>query len=107
MDGAAGGADREPGEVPAVGDVDIGFIAGDGGVDGCFVVEVKLVTEHGGLIQVIENRDVREVKAEDMFEHVGGHARTQAIRNTEREDKAKGVGRALDAVNTAEVVGLG
>ena len=42
-----------------------------------------------------------------MFEHVGGHARTQAIRNTEREDKAEGVGRALDAVNTAEVVGLG
>jgi len=59
------------------------------------------------MVQVIENRDIREIKAEDMFEHMGGHARTQAIRNTECEDKAKGVGRALDAVNTAEVVGLG
>lgn len=107
MDGAAGCTDRKPDEVPSVGHVDIGFIASDDLIEGRFVVEGELVTEHGGLIQVVENRDIREIKAEDMSEHVGGHARTQAIRNTEREDKAKGVGRALDAVNTAEVVGLG
>jgi flagellar biosynthesis regulator FlaF len=107
VDGAAGCTDREPGEVPSVGHVDIGFIAGDDLIERCFVMEVELVTEHGGLIQVVENRDIREIKAEDIFEHVSGHARTQAISNTKREDKAKGVRRALDAVNTAEVVGLG
>ena len=107
MNGAVGGADREPSEVPAVGHVDIGFIAGDDLIEGCFVVEVELVTEHGGLIQVVENRDIRKLKAEDIFEHVSGHARTQAISHTEREDQTEGVGRALDTVNTAEVVGLG
>jgi len=52
------------------------------------------------------NNEDATIQEEHDVHHINS-MRTQAIRNTERKDKAKGVGRALDAVNTAEVVGLG
>lgn len=73
MNGAAGGADSEPGVIPAIGHADIGFIAGDTRIDRAFVKAVKPVAEHGGLAEVVEHGDVREADAEDMLEHVGGH----------------------------------
>lgn len=106
VDCAGGGADSEPGVIPAVGHADVGFITGDARIDRTFVMTIERVAEDSGLGQVVQDRDVRDTDAEDMLEHVGAHARTQAIRHGQGQNEAKSVETAVNTVNSAQGRGV-
>ena len=79
MDGAAGGADNEPGIIPPIGHADIGFIAGDTRVDRAFVMHVELMTKHGSGIGVVQDSLMGYRSLKDVFKHVSSHSRTKSI----------------------------
>lgn len=79
MDGAAGGADNEPGVIPLIGHADIGFIAGDTRVDRAFMMHVELMTKHGSGIGVVQDSLMGYRSLKDVFKHVSSHSRTKSI----------------------------
>lgn len=79
MDGAADGADSEPGVIPPIGHAGIGFIAGNTRVDRAFVMHVELMTKHGSGIGVVQDSLMGYRSLKDVFKHVSSHSRTKSI----------------------------
>ena len=75
--------DKEPDVVPDFFDFDIGFISGEEGIDGAFVIEVKLMAVVGGGLDVIEDGLIREMDAPDITKHVGGFSGGDGIGDVE------------------------
>jgi len=91
VDSTRYGADGEPCVIPFASDADVGFVGGKQRIDQTFVMGVELVTEHGGVLGVIEDGLVRDGDLKDISEDVGRLPGTGSVRDVESQSKAESV----------------
>jgi len=70
------------------GDANIGFVAGGGAAEGCFVTEVKDVAVVSGGLRVVEDRLIAERNAEDLSQDLSGFAGGEGKGDVESQDQA-------------------
>jgi len=54
-------------------------------------MQIELVAKNGSRIRVVQDSLVRNGNAEDVFKHISSCSGTEAIRDIESQNKAKGI----------------
>ena len=89
--------EKEKDEAVLAADFDVGFIAGQMGVQRALVCEIEAMAMHGRGLRIVEHGLMRDRDAEKLFEHERGFARAQRKRNVQRENQTDEMRRLMNA----------